>query len=258
MMHASVRAVGNIAGGPDQIHLALKDALTGEGTLMMYASCPSHYDEIGRGHLTAAEEQELLDKLPPFDAETARSQRENGALVEFFRTSPGARVNHHVARFVAWGKHASDLFSTQPWDFAFGHDSALERFVTLQGKILLIGCDHDNVTFLHYAEHVVDIADKRIVTFRVPVLENGQRRWRPMKEFDTATVAHPSWPDRFFSSIVDDYLADTSNPGGNVGDAKSFLLDASGLLAAALRAMKALAKSPAGRLEGSRRPAVNP
>ena len=43
MVHASIRAVGPIAGGPDQIHLALKDVLTPEGTLMMYASCPEHY-----------------------------------------------------------------------------------------------------------------------------------------------------------------------------------------------------------------------
>ena len=40
MVHASVRSVGEVAGGPDQIHLALKDALTPDGTLMMYASCP--------------------------------------------------------------------------------------------------------------------------------------------------------------------------------------------------------------------------
>jgi aminoglycoside 3-N-acetyltransferase len=39
MLHASVRAIGEVAGGPDQIHLALKDVLTAEGTLMMYASC---------------------------------------------------------------------------------------------------------------------------------------------------------------------------------------------------------------------------
>jgi len=35
MLHASVRAVGAVAGGPDQIHLALKDALAPGGTLMM-------------------------------------------------------------------------------------------------------------------------------------------------------------------------------------------------------------------------------
>ncbi|MBI1776777.1 MAG: hypothetical protein HYR63_15640 [Proteobacteria bacterium] len=31
MLHASVRRVGAVAGGPDQIHLALKDALTADG-----------------------------------------------------------------------------------------------------------------------------------------------------------------------------------------------------------------------------------
>src|SRR5215213_1887553 len=102
MMHASVRAVGEVAGGPDQIHLALKDALTPGGTLMMYASCPEHYDEIGRGNLTADDERELLEKLPPFDASTARSQRDNGALVELLRTYPGTISNSHVARFVVW------------------------------------------------------------------------------------------------------------------------------------------------------------
>src|SRR5215831_4569259 len=93
MLHASIRAVGSIAGGPDQIHLALKDVLTPEGTLVMYASCPQHVDEIGRGNLTAAEERELLEKLPAFDHLTARAQRENGALVELFRTYPGSLVN---------------------------------------------------------------------------------------------------------------------------------------------------------------------
>jgi aminoglycoside 3-N-acetyltransferase len=37
MLHASVRAVGEIAGGLDQIHQALKDVLTPQGTLLMYA-----------------------------------------------------------------------------------------------------------------------------------------------------------------------------------------------------------------------------
>jgi aminoglycoside 3-N-acetyltransferase len=37
MAHASVRAIGEVAGGPDEIHLALKEALTADGTLLMYA-----------------------------------------------------------------------------------------------------------------------------------------------------------------------------------------------------------------------------
>src|ERR1700754_1348710 len=81
MLHASVRSVGEVAGGPDQIHLALKDALTDDGTLVMYASCPSYVDEVGRGNLTADQERDVLERLPAFDPLTARSQRENGALV---------------------------------------------------------------------------------------------------------------------------------------------------------------------------------
>jgi aminoglycoside N3'-acetyltransferase len=51
MLHASVRAVGEVAGGPDQIHLALKDALTEEGSLMMLAGCPQYVDEVGAATL---------------------------------------------------------------------------------------------------------------------------------------------------------------------------------------------------------------
>lgn len=238
MLHASVRRVGPVVGGPDQIHLALKDALTDAGTLMMYASCPEHYDEIGRGHLSAAQERDLLDSLPPFDAATARSARDNGALVELLRTWPDSLVNDHVARFVVWGRHARDLIATQPWDWAFGHGSALERFVELDGRILMLGSDTDAVTFLHYAEHIVDVPDKRVARFKVPVLEDGRRVWRDMAEFDTSEPAHASWPERLFGEIVEGYLEKTGSTGALVGDARSYLIDAGGLLAFALAVMK--------------------
>ena len=242
MVHASVRAVGEIAGGPDQIHLALKDVVTAAGTLMMYASCPAYYDEVGRGHLSAAQERDLIDKLPAFDPLTARAQRENGTLVEFLRTSPGSLVNRHVARFVVWGRRAEHLISTQPWNYPFGRQSALDRFVQLGGKILLLGCDHDNVTFLHYAEHILDVPDKRVARFQVPVDEEGRRVWREMEEFDTSDLgAHANWPNRFFARLVDTYLERTGNRGGQVGDAQCFLIDARGLLELALPVMRAVA-----------------
>ena len=256
MLHASVRAVGEVAGGPDQIHLALGDALTEAGTLMVYAGCPEYYDEVGRGHLSAEQEREILEKLPPFDAATARSARDNGALVELFRTWPGTLVNAHVARFAARGSDAAHLVSGQPWDFAYGTGSPLERFVQLDGRILLLGSDHDAVTFLHHAEHVADFAGKRVVRFKVPVEDDGVRVWRDMAEVDTAERAHDHWPDRFFARIVDTYLARTRNRGGRVGDAASVLLDARGLLEFALPVMEAVAADAgaADRLVPDRRP----
>ena len=242
MVHASVRAVGAVAGGPDQIHLAIRDAIGAEGTLLMYASCPEHYDEVGRGIHAPEVEAELIEKLPAFDARTARSARDNGALVELLRTYPGSRVNDHVARFVAWGKHGDRLFAEQPWDYALGARSALERFVALDGRILLLGSDHDAVTFLHYAEHVGDFPDKRIARYRVPVLEGGERVWRWMAEVDTSDGgAHANWPDRLFAKIVDSHLRATGNRGGRVGDASSWLMSARALHDDALRIMARIA-----------------
>ena len=215
MLHASVRAVGAIAGGPDEIHVALGDALTADGTLLMYAGCPQYVDEVGRGNLSPAEEAEVLVKLPPFDPETARSARSHGVLVEFFRTSPGTRASRHVTRFVARGPHAERLCAEQPWDYALGRGSPLERLLDLDGRILLLGCDHDSVTFLHYVEHVADFPDKRIARFQVPVLEDGRRVWRWMEEVDSSSEgAHAHWPDRFFAKIVDAHLAATEKTNG--------------------------------------------
>ena len=245
MLHASVRAVGEIAGGPDQIHLALKDVLTAQGTLIMYASCPRYYDEVGRGNLTKEQEEEILEKLPAFDPLTARSARDHGPLVEFFRTYPDSRVNRHVARFVVWGKHADYLISEQPWNYAFGLHSPLDRFFGLDGKIVLLGSDHDAVTFLHSVEHVADIPGKRIARYQVPVMENGYRVWRAMEEFDTSSDGvHANWPDRFFAKIVDSLLATTRNNGARVGQAMTYILNARELLDFALPIMKAVAADP--------------
>ena len=245
MAHASVRAVGEAAGGPDAIHLAIKDVLTPDGTLLMYAGCPQYVDEVGRGNLSPAQEAEVLEKLPPFDAETARSARDHGILVEFFRTWPGTRVNQHPARFAVWGAAAAYLLSAQPWDFAFGAGSALEHLVARDGRILLLGSDHDTVTFLHHVEHIADIPGRRVARFKVPILEDGRRVWRDMQEYDTSgDGVHANWPDRFFARIVDSYLTASGNEGGRVGGAWCHLLPARGLLDFARPVMERVARDP--------------
>ena len=241
MVHASVRAVGPVAGGPDQIHLALKDAVGESGSILMYASCPDGYDEVGRGCHPPDVEAELLATLPAFDARTARSARDNGALVELLRTWPGVIANDHVARFICHGPHAGELFGTQPWDLPFGRGSALEHLVRLGGRILLLGSDHDAVTFLHYAEHIVEVADKRLARYQVPVLEDGQRVWRWCSEFDTSQPAHANWPEDLFRRITDAHLAATGNAGDRIGDAWSHLIDVAPLLDDAMALMRALA-----------------
>ena len=242
MLHASVRAVGEVAGGPDQIHLALGDALGDEGTLMMYVGCPDYHDDIGRGHLTPQQEAEILAKHPPFDPLTTRAARSHGVLVEFFRTYPGTSVNRHVARFAAAGGRASTLLAEQPWNYPYGVDSPLERFMNLDGRILLVGSDHDEVTFLHHVEHVIDFPGKKIARYKVPCSLDGAVAWRDVEEVNTGgDGAHANWPERFFAQIVDDYLAAAGNAGGKVGDATSYLFPARDFFYFAAPVMRAVA-----------------
>jgi aminoglycoside 3-N-acetyltransferase len=241
MLHASVRSVGEVAGGPDQIHLAVRDALGAAGTLMMYVGCPSYYDDVGRGVLTTEQEREVLKKHPPFDPLTTRAARSHGILAEFFRTYPGSIVNHHITRFAAAGAQASHLLSEHPWDFAYGTDSPLDRFRRLDGKILLLGSGHDEVTFLHHVEHMVDFPDKKITCFKVPYDRDGSIEWRTVKEVDS-NVAHANWPEAFFAQIVDGYLERADNRGGRVGNATGYLISAQGLYNFAGPLMQATAR----------------
>ena len=238
MVHASVRAVGPVAGGADEIHLALKDAVGDTGSLFMYASCPRHFDEVGRGEHTSDAEAELLAKLPPFCPETARCARDNGTLVEFLRTWPGTVANAHVVRFICRGPHARALFAPHAWNYAYGVDSPLGRFVDGNGRILLLGSDHDQVTFLHHAEHIVDVPGKRVVRYQVPWLEDGQRTWRACEEFDTSQPAHAAWPEGVFREITDAFIRESGNAGGRIGDASCVVLDARPLLAFALDVLR--------------------
>jgi aminoglycoside 3-N-acetyltransferase len=244
MLHASVRSVGEVAGGPDQIHIALRDVLGPGGTLMMYVGCPSYYDDVGRGVLTAAQEQEVLAKHPPFDPLTTRSARSHGILVEFFRTFPGTTVNNHIARFAAAGANAGHLLAEQPPDFPYGIDSPLGRFVALNGKILLLGSDHDEVTFLHHLEHVVDFPNKKIASYQVPHATGHGVVWRQVQEVNTAgDGAHANWPDRFFAQLIDGYLASTGNQGGLVGSSRAYLIPADDLFKYAAPIMQRVAST---------------
>jgi aminoglycoside 3-N-acetyltransferase len=136
--------------------------------------------------------------------------------------------------------------SIQPWNYAFGVDSPLERFLALNGKIVLLGSDHDTVTFLPYVEHVADIPGKRIARYQVAVMENGRRVWRDMEEFDTSgDGVHATWPERFFAKIVDTHLTKTENHGASVGNAMTYVVSARELRNFALPLMKAVAADPA-------------
>ena len=249
MLHASVRAVGPVFGGPDEIHLALEDAVSPGGTVMMVVGCPDGIDDVGRGILTPQQETDILANLPAYDPKTARANRAVGTLAEFFRSWPGTFVSDSSARIAARGAKAQWLTSEHPLSYPFGPGTPFEKLVEARGKVLLLGSDHDEVTLLHYPEHVAEFADKIVVRYRMPMLRDGKREWIDVEEFDSSGGAHANWPERFFALIVDDFIARLRGTAlctlGKVGDADCALLDAAALVAFAIPVMERTARGKA-------------
>jgi aminoglycoside 3-N-acetyltransferase len=251
MMHASVRSVGPVYGGPDEIHLALEDAVRPGGTVMMLAGCADGYDDVGRGIYTSEQERKILEHQPAFDPHVMRATREIGTLAEFFRSYPGTICSENApGRMSARGARAAWITSDQPWNYGLGRGSPLDKLCDAGGKVLLLGSDHDEVTLLHYAEHVAEFGGKRIARYQVPVLRDGKRVWTPCEEFDTADRGvHPNWPDRFFATIVDDFIERYNGTEhcatGKVGYSDTVLLDAAALVSHAIPIMIARASATA-------------
>lgn len=242
MVHASVRAVGPTFGGPDEIHLAIQDAVAPGGTTMMFVSCAFGFDDVGRGIMTAEEEEVVLAKQPPFDFQTARANREFGALAEFYRSYPGTICSETAGpRMAARGPRAEWLTANAPWNYGFGPGSPLAKLCEADGSVLLLGSLHDEVTLLHLAEHIADFPDKRIARYVVPLLRDGKRVWVPCEEFDTSKGVHEAFPDDFFAEIIDDFIDEHEGTDicrkGKVGDATSILINAAALVAFAVPIM---------------------
>lgn len=248
MLHASVRAVGGVHGGPDEIHQAAGQVIQPGGTLLMYVGCQDGFDEVGRGFLSAEEEAQVLEHQPFFSFAYARSARDFGTLAEFFRSSPGTVCSEHVGARIAARGHRADWFTADhPWNYGYGIGSPLHKLCQDGGKVLLLGSRHDEVTLLHYAEHIAAFDGKRIVRYKVPLERDGERVWVDCEEFNTsAEGVHPAWPANFFEIIVDDFIAKHGGSvlcrRGPVGSAESVLMDARALVEHALPLMVARAK----------------
>jgi aminoglycoside 3-N-acetyltransferase len=242
MVHASLRGVGPVLGGPPELIEAIVDAVGEAGTVLVYVGGASPYDDLGRGLYSREDEAFIREHCPPFDPDRSPASRDFGAFAEFFRTRVGVRCSDQVgARMAAVGARAEALLRDHPRDFGLGEGSPLARLCDLDGKLLLLGSDADNVTLLHYAEAIAPIADKRVVHVEVPRLRDGARVWLPVVEYDSM-VGIRAWPERFFAAIVDAFVAEGRARNGPVGAATSRLIAARELVAFAVPRMVAAAE----------------
>jgi aminoglycoside 3-N-acetyltransferase len=230
MLHASVKAVGWIVGGPDTILRALMDVLTPSGTLMMYVGWPDGTQEMECW--PEDRRRAYLDECPPFDPATSRAVLEWSILTEYLRTWPGAyRSGHPEASVAAIGAKAKWITADHPLQYGYGEGSPLAKLVDAGGKVLLVGSPFDSVTLLHYAENVARVPAKRVVRYRAPMLEGGRRVWKAIEEFDTSNGIVDWQGEDYFALITRGFIGEGGARvnSGRVGGAETHLLDAGSL-----------------------------
>jgi aminoglycoside 3-N-acetyltransferase len=228
MLHASVKAIGWIVGGPDVIIQALLEVLGSSGTLMMYVGWEDSPYELASWPENV--QQAYLEECPPFDPATSRACRKWSILTEFLRTWPGAyRSDHPEASCVAVGAKAKWLTENHPLQYGYGSGSPLAKLCEAKGKVLLLGAPFSTITVLHYAEYLARVPNKRIVRYKMPVLRNGQRTWVEIEEFDTCGDVLPG-AEEYFQHIPQEYLHEGRGCAGKVGEAQCYLFDAAGFV----------------------------
>lgn len=233
MVHASLKAVGPVHGGPAELAAALQEAVGPAGTLMAYVSWDrSPYEETLNGARMSRTQKAAW---PAFDPQTAGVYLGFGALNAYLVKLPGARRSGQPdASMVAIGALAQPLVADHPMAAAFGPGSPLERLVEARGKVLMLGAPPDAVTVLHYAEAIAPIPGKRRVTYEMPVRDRGGRKvWRRAKNFDSNGIldayAVEGEPDAV-ERIARDYLAPGRHAAGRVGGAACQLIEAADIV----------------------------
>jgi aminoglycoside 3-N-acetyltransferase len=234
MVHAQMSALGWVVGGAQTVVEALTEAIAPRGTLLVLTGWqdrpPYHQQDWD------AEERRLYrEEAPAFDPRLARAEREHGRVPEAIRTWPGAQHSRHpVCAFAALGPAAEWLVAGQSLDDGYGEDSPLARLVTLGGTVLLVGDLFNSVTLLHYAEYRASAGPKRYVEYEMPVLLDGQRVWRRIRELDSSAGAFPyeklALEEDAFAAITRAALQAGIGRSGVVGAARAHLLPAPRLL----------------------------
>jgi len=228
-LHASVKALGWVVGGPDIVLQALLDTLTSEGTLMMLAGWednPYHFPDWSK-----EKQKAYLEECPPFDPATSRANRKWSILNEYLRTRPSAqRSAHPEGSFVAIGSLSQWITENHPIQYGYGPGSPLAKLCEAGGKVLMLGAPFNSITLLHYAEFLANVPNKRVVNYRMPVLREGKRVWINLEEYDTSRGIVDWHGEDYFTVIGREYLLSGKGNSGKVGAAQSYLFDANDLV----------------------------
>ncbi|MEZ5428063.1 MAG: aminoglycoside 3-N-acetyltransferase [Pyrinomonadaceae bacterium] len=221
MVHASLRAVGEVEGRGEGLVRSLLSVLGESGTLLAYVDF------------------EPTDEVPYFDPERSPARPGYGTLAEIIRRWPGAvRSLNPGASMVAVGARAEWICRDHPLNYGYGAGTPLAKLAESGGKVLLLGSDFNNVTILHYAESIADIPDKRVIKRTDKVLSGGEVIDLIVEEFDTGNPVISAMPEDYFAEITREFVNLGRAQVGLVGSARSVLLPAGKFVSFAVSKME--------------------
>jgi aminoglycoside N3'-acetyltransferase len=132
LVHTSFRMVRPVQKGPHGLIEALFGAVGPTGTVVM----PSWGD----------------DDNAPFDPRSTPSATDLGITAATFWQLPGVIRSSHCFAFAAYGPHAEYITSDPLPLPPHRYESPVGRVYERDGKVLLLGVDHDANTTIHLAE----------------------------------------------------------------------------------------------------------
>lgn len=124
------------------------------------------------------------------------------------------------------GQRAQWLTEHHPTHYGMGENTPLGRLCGDDGRVLMLGVSFTNMTLLHHAEQLVDLPDKHIDCYKMPILQDGQKVWVDVEEFDTTNGIADFGVEDYSLEIGQSYIAAGRGHSGLVGSAQAYLVDA--------------------------------
>ncbi|MEE6258599.1 aminoglycoside N(3)-acetyltransferase [Plantactinospora sonchi] len=186
LLHSSYRSLGFVAGGVQAVVQAFLDTLGPEGTLVVPTHTSDNTDPAGWQHPPVPESwwPVIRAQSPGFDPARTPPSRWMGVIPNVVRTWPGAlRSSHPQVSFAALGARAAEILAGHRLDDALGETSPLGAVYRLDGRVLLLGCDHGSNTSLHLAEYRQE-SPVRATTGSSVVGPDGTSRWTEWVDVD--------------------------------------------------------------------------
>ncbi|MFX0543745.1 aminoglycoside N(3)-acetyltransferase [Roseovarius sp. S4756] len=189
-VHASLRAVGPVIGGPRVVIESLQGVLGPDGLLGMPGfSTDAYFPDDANSEPSDAQRRRIANAVPGFDLQ--RSPTDGmGIVAELFRTWPGTHRSDHPAVSLCLNGHgAADLIKPHSLDWALGPQTPMGALCEMPiAKVALIGVGRNRCSALHTAETLAETRRTKIRRVKI-----APERWAEME--DVADDMNRLFPD---------------------------------------------------------------